>query len=676
MEEMYKLVEKLNKWNYEYYTLDNPSVSDKQWNEEYDRLLKLEKETKTILPNSPSQYVGGQTLEGFEKVKHKNRLWSLDKAQSNDELKDWLQWCENFVKYYNRTHTEKLPQLKYIVTKKFDGLTLKANYEPTDFVQCSTRGQGGIEGENVTEQCKTIINLPKQLKDNDKNMTFASFHGEGLMTKKAFAEYNSKAKEPLKNLRNGVAGAIRNLNPKETAKRKPIIYFYNINDIEGREFNSYQAQLEYMKIRGLPVVEYMVCNTYEDIISCIEFIKEIRSDLPFDIDGTVVAVDDIKTRELMGFTNKFPRYSIAYKYEAEETTTTLLDVEWNVSRLGRINPKAIIEPVELMGSTVQRATLNNLDDIKRKRVKLNSTVFIRKSNDVIPEITGVVEESLNNSDIKDIIPPSNCPCCNAETEIIDGFVWCTNIDCDARLIQSITHFTEKKALNVDGLSIKTIELLKEKGIIKSIIDIYKLKNYKKEILQLPKFAVKKYNNLIESIEKSRDVKLGNFIYSLGIPNVGEVASSKLAEKFISLDNFLCAKRQQLLNIDDIGDTTADSILHYIKTNYELIDNLKQELNVVDYQAKEIEVTQETPFKGKSLYPTGGFNMKKAELKELLESLGAIVETGYKVKLDYLICGHDMSKSSKDKKAIEDNANGKANITILTEDQFLQIIKGN
>lgn len=423
-----------------------------------------------------------------------------------------------------------------------------------------------------------------------------------------------------------------------------------------------------MKLRGLPVVEYIVCNTYEDIVSCIEFIKEIRSDLPFDIDGAVIAVDDIKTRELMGFTNKFPRYSIAYKYEAEETTTKLIDVEFNVSRLGRINPKAIIEPVELMGSTVQRATLNNLDDIKRKRVKINSTVFIRKSNDVIPEITGVVEESLNNSDIKDIIPPSHCPCCNADTEVVDGFVWCTNIDCDARLIQSITHFAEKKALNIDGLSIKTIELLKEKGLIKSIIDIYKLKDYKKEILELPKFAVKKCNNLIESIEKSRGVMLGNFIYSLGIPNVGEVASSKLAEKFISLDSFLNTKRQQLLNIDDIGDTTADSILHYIKTNNELIDNLKRELKVISYQSKEIVNAQDNPLKDKHVYPTGTFSLKKAELKLQLEKVGAIIETGYKKSLDFLIVANDSSKSGKVNKAIKDK------VMIMSEDEMNKILE--
>jgi DNA ligase (NAD+) len=492
MEEMLELIEKLNRWNYEYYTLDNPSVGDKKWDEEYNKLVKLEKETGIILPNSPTQKVGGQTLDKFEKVEHKKKLWSLDKANSFDEIKDFMKRCENFVKEYNRTHTDKLPMPTYIVEKKFDGITMKCDYKGINFIQGSTRGTGMI-GELVTEQCKAIINLPLQLEANDNSMKFASFHGECLMPRKALIEYNKKESISLKNCRNGVAGAIRNLNPKETAKRKPIVYFYNINDIEGIEFQTYEQQLDYMKFRGLPVAEYVICNTYEDIIQAINNIEKERPNLPYEIDGSVIAINDLATRIAMGFTNKFPRYSIAYKYEAEETTTKLIDVEWNVSRLGRINPKAIIEPVELMGSTVQRATLNNLDDIKRKRVKLNSTVFIRKSNDVIPEITGVVDESLSHMDVQDIIPPSKCPCCSSDTEVIDGFVWCTKIDCDARLVQSITHFTEKKALNIDGLSIKTIELLKEKGLIKSIVDIYNLKDHKKEILRLPKFALKKFN---------------------------------------------------------------------------------------------------------------------------------------------------------------------------------------
>jgi DNA ligase (NAD+) len=351
LERMKELVEKLNRWCYEYYSLDNPSTSDKDYDEKYDELINLEKEIGIILPNSPTQRIGGQVLDKFEKVEHKNKLWSLDKAQSFDELKDWIIRCENFVKEYNRNHSDKLPKLQYIVTKKFDGLTLKCDFEGIDFIQGSTRGTGTI-GEVVTEQCKAVINLPKQLNDNDKEMTVASFHSEGLMTKKGFEEYNKKAKKPLKNLRNGTAGAIRNLDPKETAKRKPIMYFYNINYIEGKEFSTYQEQLDYMRYRDLPVAEYMVCNTYDEVVKSINDIEEERPNLAFDIDGAVIAINDIKTRELMGYTIKFPKFSLAYKYKALESKTKLIGIEWNTSRQGKIVPTGLLEPVELGGTTV------------------------------------------------------------------------------------------------------------------------------------------------------------------------------------------------------------------------------------------------------------------------------------------------------------------------------------
>jgi DNA ligase (NAD+) len=682
MEEMLKLVDKLNKWNYEYYTLDNPSVSDKEWDKEYNKLLKLEKEIGVILPNSPSRKVGGEILEGFEKVERKTKLWSLDKSNSFEEIKEWLTKNEAFVKDYNRTHTTKLPSLKYVVTQKYDGLTVETDYNDINFVQGSTRGKDGIIGENVTEQSKSIINLPMQLKDNDKLTTSLSPHGECIMPKKALIEYNKKYTEQLKNCRNSVAGAIRNLDTKETAKRKLMIYFYNLNNIE-KDFQTYEQQLEYMRYRGLPTTDYTICNTYEEIIQIINNIEEQRPHLPYDIDGSVIAINDLATRQAMGFTEKFPRFSIAYKYEAEETTTKILDVEWNVSRYGRLNPKAKIEPVELMGVTVKQATLNNIDDIERKRIKINIEAFIRRSNDVIPEVTGIVDESLNNDDIRDIIYPTICPCCGSPVEIrkpkTTRFLFCTNESCPDRLIQALSHYVGKEAMNVVGLSEQTIKQFIENGFIKSIKDIYNLEQLKNKIIKLPKFGIKKYNNLIKSIEESKSCKLSNFLYSLGIENVGKKASKDICNHFNNdLNKIIATNEKELLKIEGVGDKISESIVEYF-SNEKIIEKIREiihYLKFVEDKPKEVVITQKTPFQGKKVYPTGGFNMKKAELKTLLESLGAIVETGYKVKLDYLICGHDMSKSSKDKKAIEDNASGKANITILTEDEFLQIIKSN
>lgn len=682
MEEMLELIEKLNRWNYEYYTLDNPSVSDIKWNKEYDKLVKLEKETGIILPNSPTQRIGGQVLEGFEKVEHKNKLWSLDKAQSFDEVKNWHNKNIAFIKDYNRTHSDKLPELKYVVTKKFDGLTLKCDFKGIDFLQGSTRGTGSI-GEIVTEQCKAVINLPRQLKDNDNEMKFASFHSEGLMTKKGFEEYNRNAKKPLKNLRNGTAGAIRNLDPKETAKRKPIMYFYNINDIQGKEFSTYQEQLDYMSYRHLPVAEYVICNTYEEVIKAINDIEKQRPNLAFDIDGAVIAINDIKTRELMGFTIKFPKFSLAYKYEAEETTTKLLDIEWNTSRTGKVVPTGILEPVELGGTTVGRASLNNIDDIERKGVKINAEAFVRRSNDVIPEVMGVVEESLNNVDVQDIIPPSSCPSCGADTEIRQDnktrYVYCTNtMSCKAQLSKSIDHYCSRSAMNIVGLSEKTIEKFIELGILKSIADIYVLKkdNNKELILKQEGFQLPSYNKLIKAIEESKKSKLPSFIFALGIANVGIKIAQTLVEfakgetPLDTINNILQLKVKDLLRMEDCGEVVSNSIYNWFndKSNIEVLGYLTQmELTFIEDKPKEAINVKENPLLNKHIYPTGKFRLTKSELKIQLEKAGAIIETGYKKSLDYLIVANDSSKSGKADKAKNDN------VKIMSEDEMTDIL---
>jgi DNA ligase (NAD+) len=661
--------------------LDNPTISDKEYDKLYDELIQLERETKTILPNSPTQKVGGQILEGFKKVEHKNKLWSLDKRQSFDGVKEWLTWCENFVKDYNRTHTTKLPQLQYLVLKKFDGLTVKCEYEDINYTQGSSRGTGSI-GEDFSEQVKSIINLPLQLKDNSKQTSFLSVHGEALMTKKAFKEYNKTAKIPLKTLRNGVAGALRNLDVSETAKRKPIIYFYNINDIEGVEFQTYEQQLDYIKYRGLPVAKYVVCNTYEEIIESINNIEIERPNLSYDIDGAVIAINDLMTRQAMGYTIKFPRFSLAYKYEAEQTTTKILDVEWSTSRTGRINPVAILEPVDLMGVTVKRATLNNLDDMKKKGVKINAEVPIRRSNDVIPEITGVIEESLNNEDIKDIEIPTECPTCHHKTEIRKdaktNYLYCTNSSCKAQLSKSITHYTSREAMNIIGFSEKTIEKLIKLDIIKSIADIYELnKEENKElILKQDGFQLTSYNKLINSIEKSKICKLEQFIYALGIENCGKSTAKNLVE-FVKgntaldkINEILDLQVCDLMRMKDTGNVVASSIYKWFSDikNREMLSYLSQmELTLVEDKSKEII---QGVFSGKSIYCSGSFAYgKKNELKALVENNGGIFANGLNKSLDYLVIG-SIKGSSKEQKAKE------LGVTVLQEDEFLQIIKGN
>lgn len=668
-----ELVEELNKYCYEYYALDNPSTSDKQFDMKYDELVRLEKETGYINPNSPTQRVGDKILDGFEKVEHKNKLWSLDKAQSFDELKDWHNRNLKFIKEYNQTHKTPLSQLKYVVTKKFDGLSVKCDYEDINLVQGSSRGTGSI-GENITEQVKTIINLPIQLKDNSKFTTKVSFHGEGLMSKKGLIEYNKTALKPLKNCRNGVAGALRNLDVSECSKRKPVVYFYNINDIESDiDFQTYHSQLNYIKYRGLPVAEYTICDTYEQVIDEINKIETERPNLPYDIDGVVIAIDDMRTRELLGYTIKFPKYSIAYKYEAEETTTKLIDVEWNVSRQGKIVPTGILEPVELNGATVSRATLNNLTDIKRKGIKLNSIVPIRRSNDVIPEITGVIEDSLNNEDVIDINIPNKCPCCGSLAEIRQDkesqFLYCTNDSCSDRIIKSLTHFASKEAMSINGLSIETIKLFINNGFIKHIKDIFELEQYKSKIVKLPKFGLKKYTNLINSIEKAKSCKLNSFLYALGIEGIGKKASKDICEYFNNeLEQIMKANVDAYLKIEGVGDITADSIVSYFRDS-DNINRVKEVLKYITFiEDKPVEVASfDNLLSGKHVYPTGTFSLKKSELKVELQKLGAIVESGYKKSLDFLICGGDMSKSGKADKAIKDS------VSLMTEEELLKII---
>lgn len=668
-ERIKELVTKLNRYSIEYYTLDNPSISDKEYDLLYDELLELEKETNIILPNSPTKRVGDIVLKGFEKVQHKNKLWSLDKSNTFDEVKDWINSCNKFVNEYNKNHTNKLPLPTYIVTKKFDGLTVKCDYQDINFIQGSSRGTGLI-GEKLTEQVKTMLNLPQQLLDNDKQTTFASFHGEGLMTHKALEDYNnnlSDGQKLLKNCRNGIAGALRNLNVKETAKRKPIIYFYNINDME-KDFQTYQQQLEYMKYRGLPVAEYELCKDYDEVTQAINNIEKQRDSLPFDIDGAVIALNDLRTRELMGYTDKFPKYSLSYKYEAKETTTKLIDVEWNVGRTGKVTPKAIIEPVDLMGSTVQRATLNNISDIKRKGIKINARVFIRKSNDVIPEITGVVDESLNSENIIDIIPPTNCLICNSKLVWRNDLLYCNNEQCNSRLIKQITHYCSRQAMNIEGLSEKTIEKFIEQGFLKSIIDIYSLSQYESEIVKLDGFGVKSYNKLIESIEKSKQCKLENFIFGLGIPNVGLSTAKDICKYFNNdTDKIMTLDKSEYTRIDGIGDIVANSIVDYFnKTkNIRFVNSLISELTFIE--DKPQQTYQEGILKGKTLYLTGTFNYgKKKELQQLVETNGGVFSDKFNKSCDYLVIG-SLKGSTKGDKAI------KMGIEVLQEDEFLKML---
>ena len=654
-----ELVEELNKYAYEYYVLGNSSVTDKDYDKKYYELVDLEKETGYKLPYSPTQRVGDVILPEFKKYTHKARLWSLDKAQTLEEIREWHNRNVKFLEEYNRTSDEELPPLKYILTKKFDGLTINLSYDENGvLVTGATRGTGAI-GEDVTAQVKTIKSIPLKIDCHD----FLEIHGEAIMTTEAFEKYNSEAETPLKNLRNGAAGALRNLNVAETAKRNLSAFFYDVGYKEGAPFKTYMEMLNFIKVKGFPMDDYIrECKTLDEIEKEIDYIRDIRFDLNYDIDGLVIAIDDIRTRELLGYTVKFPKWAIAYKFEAQEATTKLLDVEWNVGRSGRVSPTAILDPVELAGVTVKRATLNNMDDIARKGVRLGAEVFVRRSNDVIPEIMGVVPESLEGT--KEIEEPKVCPACGAHLVHEGVHIYCENtLGCKPQMVKTIVHFAGREAMNIAGFSEKTAEQLFEKLDIRDISDLYKLE-YEK-LLDLDKFGPKKAQNLLDAIEKSKDCTLEAFLYSLGIPNVGVKTAKDLVKRFESLENLEKATFEELVSVQDVGDIVARSIIEFFKEERTLkVINELLSLGVnPHYEKKEV---LESPFMGKTVVVTGTLeNYSRTLIKEKLESLGAKVSGSVSKKTDFVIAGEAAGSKYDKAKSL--------GVTILSEEEFENMI---
>jgi len=656
IERIKELTEVLIKNSHNYYVLDNPTISDREYDVLYTELEKLEKETGYTEENSPTQRVGDVTLAKLKKVPHKNKLWSLDKSQSKEEMKSFYNYAINFCIQHN------LPKPKFVVSKKFDGLSLCSEYDNKGILQhSSSRGTGEI-GEDLTLQSKTIINLPHKINCN----YVIHAHGEALMTKRSFNDYNKSAEKQLKNLRNGASGALRQLDIKECAKRKLSVFFYNINYIEGKEFKTYSQQLDFIKNCGLPTAEYVLCDTFEEISNEIDNIESQKSNLEYDIDGSVVAVDDIKTRGMMGYTVKFPRYSNAYKYESMEATTTLLDVEFNTGRTGKITPRALIEPVELAGATVNYATLNNMDDIARKNIKLGGRVFIRRSNEVIPEIMGNADE-----EGMEILPPTYCKSCGSEL-IKDGVhYFCPNsLNCNAQLVKAVSHYCQREALNIVGFSEQGASLFLEYGIIKNVLDLYSLETKKDQIVNLPKFKIKKYENLIKNINDSKLCDLSAFIYGLGIENCGKKTSKDISKTFKTIDNFRNCTREQLIGIDDIGDTSADSIISWLKNNKNeiLLDELLKYINFKE--EVKVVTNSNVSLEGKIFVITGKVELYKnrGELQSVIEELGGKCSGSVSKTTNYLITDDTESGTGKNKKAKD------LNIPVINESQFNEMIK--
>ena len=641
-ERMKELVKLLNKYAYQYYVLDEPTVADVQYDALYNELSALEKETGIVLPDSPTRKIGGDPIKEFAPHKHIKKLYSLDKCNSYDELREWSEKIKKVA-----------PDAVYTLEYKLDGLTLCLTYENGYFKGAATRGNGEV-GEDVTAQVSTIKSIP--LSVPYKGVFEAQ--GEGIMRLSALKKYNETAVEPLKNARNGVAGAIRNLDPKVTASRNLDIIFYNVNYIEDENIASQRENIDFLKRNSFKTDMLFVTSDIEEIIKKIDSVD--RKSLDFLIDGMVIKVDDLALRERLGYTDKFPRWAIAYKFEAEETTTILEDVQWNVGRTGKLTPLAILEPVELCGATIRRATLNNYDDIQRKKVKIGSRVFIRRSNDVIPEILGVSEDNGG----KEIPVPTVCPACGSDLVRDGAHIYCPNEgDCPPQIIGRLTHFAEKDCMDIRGVSEKSIEGLHEKLGVRFPTDLYSLT--RGDLARLDGFKDKKIDNFLASVEKSKSVPLDRFINALGIENIGKKSARDLAERFGSISELMKADEATLVEVDEIGDIVAESITSYFGKHGWLIEKFKE--IGIDPKFNVVKPTGGV-LTGKKLVLTGTLpTLTRTEATELIEKAGGTTSSSVSKSTDYVLAGENAGSKLDKARSL--------GVKIITENELLAMING-
>ncbi len=644
-----ELVDILNKWAHEYYVLDNPTVSDKEYDALYDELRKLEEQTGVVLDDSPTKRVGGEPIKGFEKHVHIARLFSLDKCVTTEEL-------NAFTTRVEKATVGAGMRSSYTVEYKFDGLTVCLTYDKGRFIRATTRGNG-VVGEDVTAQVLTINSFPLKIAYQGT----LEVRGEAVIRLSVLDEYNKTASEPLKNARNAAAGAIRNLDPKITKLRRPEIYFYDINYTSEGEEMSQTAAHEFLKKEGFKVFpHFRVCQTAEEVVEAVAEIEKLRREIDVLTDGAVIKVNEPSVREEMGFTDKFPRWAMAYKFEAEEVTTIVKDVIWQVGRTGKLTPLALLEPVDLGGVTVARATLNNYGDILRKAVKIGSRVLVRRSNEVIPEILGATEHNENSQEIK---KPNVCPACGSVLDEVGAHLFCPNIHCVPRIVAKLDHYASKNAMDIEGLSESTALALVEKRGVKNFSDLYKLTA--EDLSILDGFKDKKINNLLTAIEKSKTPTLDAFFFAIGIDGVGRVAAKDLASRFGSLENLQNATKETLITLDNVGEITADDIVAFFQDENNVQElNALQEVGVKPVWSSE---KKEGVFSGETVVLTGSLvNFKRSDAQKRIEERGGVCGSSVTNKTTLVIAGAEAgSKLDKARKL---------GIKVIDEETFAKMLE--
>lgn len=643
---MKELVEKLNKYAALYYEQDEPEISDAEYDALYDELRALEESEGYSLKNSPTHRVGGAPQKKFAQSKHLLRLYSLDKCKTREELADW----------YDRVIKAAGKEPELTAEYKFDGLTLNILYENGALVKAATRGDGTV-GEEVTAQVKTISGVPRNISYKGR----IEIQGEGIMRLSALEEYNRRSSEPLKNARNGAAGAIRNLDPAVTADRNLSFMAYNIG-FSDRHFASQSEMHAFLAEEGFETEsDFTVLKGVDEAFAFAEKVDGLRHSLDFLIDGVVFKVNDTALRDEIGYTEKFPKWAIAYKFKADEMTTVLRDVVWQVSRSAKLNPLAVLDPVDIGGVTVKRATLNNYGDILKKKVRIGDRVFIRRSNDVIPEITGVAEEV---EGAKEVEKPTVCPACGAPVREEGAFIYCTGEHCAPQIVAALDHFASKDAMDIDGFSEKTAEQFYNELHLTSPVQLMQLK--KEDIAGLDRFGDKKAENLVSAVAAAKDTTMDRLLFALGIDGIGKKTAKDLSAKFGTFEALAQADKDALLAVDGIGGILADNILAWFadEGNKKLLSDLYASGVSVREAEKKSGV-----FDGMRIVLTGSLpTYKRGEATALIENNGGEVASSVSKTVDMVLAGEDAgSKLDKAKKL---------GIKIIDENEFVAMLNGD
>lgn len=657
IERMRQLTALLNRYGYEYYEMDAPTVADAEYDRLYDELVRLEKQTGVVLDDSPTKRVGGEPRKEFPAHTHRIKLLSMDKAQTEQTVLDWIARAERLRSEAVSAGAE-LPPLSYVVENKFDGLTICLTYREGKLVTAATRGNG-VTGEEIMPQVLTIRTVPLTIPFKGT----VEVHGECYMKLSVLQKYNQTAKEPLKNARNAAAGALRNLDPAVTAQRRLSVFFYDVNYLEGGELKSQPEMLDFLRTNGFPVckTELPAANAQE-VLACIRRIGESRGNLDFLIDGAVVKIRDFATREALGNTEKFPRWAIAYKFEAEEFTTMLRSVTWEIGRTGKLTPLGHVDPVEIGGATVKKATLNNYGDILRKRLKLGAKVWLRRSNEVIPEIMGRVDEYFEGEE--EIRRPEICPCCGSALAEKGAILYCPNrTGCSDQIVMRMSHFAGREAMDIDTFSEKTARTLCGELNIHEPADLYALKS--EDLIKLDRFGEKKAEKLLSEIEKSKHAKLSAFIFALGIPNIGVKTARDLAARFGNVEALMAADEKTLTEMDDIGEVVAASVTDFFRDEA----NRSHTHRLIDLGVSPVweTVSENGPLTGMTVVVTGTLlHYSRSEAEERIRSLGGKAAGSVSKKTDMVLAGENAGSKLEKARSL--------GVKVIDEEEFEKIVK--